>query len=624
MNRAFLTALLALSALALLRPATALGVNGAIAVERWTATGSAQVADPDTHIKYTHYYFRRELFSLGTDGTLVGVVANYGIYDFKWAPGQPDDDSFAITARQQVNTWCLMVDYQLDTDPDKAHFIKASAPFSLDAPTDPYKWVTIEVAPSNPTTALDAAWNLLQSAYTGSAGNFSQLSQTLINWRAANFAGMSYNDQLQFAQRASAHGLLGTNVRQIEATLRAVGFPIDLALLLPANGVDLALTSVPTFAMNGSTVSVSDINLRNNRATQSGQVLLNLYAFPAPYLGGGMTNARLLTSNILANPIDAGASASNVSFSSSLPKELPNGSYYLALLVSDGAATTDHFAFRDTLQVGPIGGISPGEKDLPAQLAGFSTQAQTGSGENTFGNGFYLTGTASKKVIVRALGEGGTRARLPGALPGTSLQLWDGNGVLLESNTGWSTSANSQAIVDSGLAPARKQDSAIVRTLSPGAYTAVVTLVGGGTGLARAEMYDLDRANPQVHPLFVATRARVMGTRQTVNGSFTIGGSRARRLIVRATGPSLVTSGVSTPLANPQLSLLDINGNEMYSNNGWQNSAQSAEIAASGIAPTDPRESVIIATLAPGTYTAVVSGPLGQAGVAQFDVFDLQ
>jgi hypothetical protein len=622
MNRAFSAAILALSALALLRPATALGVNGAIAVERWTATGNAQVTDPDTHIKYTHYYFRRELFNLRTDGTAV-PVANYGIYDYKWAPGQPDDDSYAITARQNVNYWYLMVDYQLDTDPDKASFVKASAPFTLDSPTDAFKWVTIGLAPSSPTTALDAAWNLLQSAYTNNAGDFSQLSQTLIGWRAANFAGMSYNDQLQFAQRASAHGLLSTNVRQVEATLRAAGFPIDLTLLLPADGVDLALTSVPTYAVNGSNVTVSGINLKNNRATQTGQVLLDLYAFPTPYFGGGLTNARLLASNVLATPIDAGASASNISFSSLPLTNLPNDSYYLAMLVSDGAATTDHFAFRDTLQIGPIGGVSHTEQNLPTQLASFSTLAQVGAGENTLYAGINLNGTASKKVIIRALGASSGRSRLPGGLPGTSLQLWDGNG-LLESNTGWSTSANSQAISDSGFAPARKTDSAIIRTLPPGSYTAVINLVGGGTGLARAEMYDLDRANLMVHPLYILTRARVTGARQTVNGTFTIGGSRSRRVIVRALGPSLVSNGVSTPLANPQLTLQDANGNAMYTNNGWQNSDYSTDIAASGRAPTDARESAIIATLAPGTYTAVVSGPPGQFGVGQFDLFDLQ
>ena len=76
-------------------------------------------------------------------------------------------------------------------------------------------------APSSATTALDAAWNLLQSAYTGNAGSLAQLSQALIGWRAANFAGLSYNDQLLFAGQAFAHSLLGTNLREIEATLRA-------------------------------------------------------------------------------------------------------------------------------------------------------------------------------------------------------------------------------------------------------------------------------------------------------------------------------------------------------------------------------------------------------------------
>src|SRR5262249_42235971 len=162
-----------------------------------------------------------------------------------------------------------------DTDPDKAAYIKASGPIMLDTSSDPFNWVAVSVAPSNPTSALDATWNALQSAYSGNSGNFDQLSQSLINWRGVNYAGLSYNDQLLFPGQASAHGLLSTNIREVEATLRATGYPIDLGKILPAGGVDLAITSTPTFSVSSSTVSLDSITLTNNRASQTGNVRLD-------------------------------------------------------------------------------------------------------------------------------------------------------------------------------------------------------------------------------------------------------------------------------------------------------------------------------------------------------------
>ena len=624
MKRAVLAVVLALCASGFLRPATALAVNGSIFVERWTATGSQQVADPDTHINYTHFYFRRELFKLASSGALT-LQANFGIHDYKWAPGQSDDDSYAITKRQLVSGSLIAVQFQLDTDPDKASFAKVSAPIALDSATDPYPWVAVSTGSSSSTILVDAGWDLLQNAYNSAAGNFNTLGQSLTSWLLANYAAMPSLDQANFQARAPFHGLLATQIREVEATLRAVGYPIDLSVLLPANGVDLAFTATPTYAINGSNITIDRVSLKNNRATTTGPVKLDLYAFRAPYRGGGLTNnSYLLGSVTLPDTLSANARVTSATLNIPLVATLANATYYVALLVSDGAGRTDHISFPGTLQIGPLPGSLPGEQNMPTQLINLSTRLRVETGEAVAIAGFVVSGSEAKRVIVRALGPSLIPNGVQGALNATTLELHDSTGQVVASNTGWTTSADVQSIIDSGLQPGNTSESAIVRTLQPGAYTAIVGGVGGAMGIALVEMYDLERAKSTSRPINVSTRGRVLSGDNVMIGGFVIGGNRSRRVIARALGPTLSARGVNGVLSNPQLAIYDSAGGEMAVNDDWRQSDQAAAITASGLQPPNDREPAIIMTLAPGAYTVIVRGVSGATGVGLVEVYDLE
>ena len=86
--------------------------------------------------------------------------------------------------------------------------------------------------------------------------------------------------------------------------------------------------------------------------------------------------------------------------------------------------------------------------------------------------------------------------------------------------------------------------------------------------------------------------------------------------------PSLASAGVTTSLANPTLSLRDANGNVVTNNDNWQDSQQ-ADIAATGMAPPNTKESAILALLAPGSYTAIVTGKNGTTGVGLIEFYSL-
>lgn len=119
-----------------------------------------------------------------------------------------------------------------------------------------------------------------------------------------------------------------------------------------------------------------------------------------------------------------------------------------------------------------------------------------------------------------------------------------------------------------------------------------------------------------------ATRMRVETGENVLIGGFLIRGG-AKKVIIRAIGPSLQNSGVQGALADPILELHDNSGSVIFSNDDWVTSPQKQAISDIGIAPTNDKESAIIATLPEGTYTAVVAGVNGTSGVGLVEIYDL-
>jgi hypothetical protein len=246
------------------------------------------------------------------------------------------------------------------------------------------------------------------------------------------------------------------------------------------------------------------------------------------------------------------------------------------------------------------------------------------TGDNVLIGGFILTGSAPKKVILRAIGPSLTAGNqpLPGRLMDPTLTLFDGAGNPLFSNDDWMNSSQKQAIIDSTIPPTDPKESAIVATLQPGNYTAIMSGVGTATGIGVVELYDLDQSAP-ANPGNVATRGFVETGDNVMIGGFIVGGSQNRTILARAIGPSLTAVGVPNALQDPTLELHDSSGTTLASNDNWK-SAQQTQIVAIGLAPNDDRESAILSSpLAPGNYTAIVRGKGTDTGVALIEIYQL-
>lgn len=165
---------------------------------------------------------------------------------------------------------------------------------------------------------------------------------------------------------------------------------------------------------------------------------------------------------------------------------------------------------------------------------------------------------------------------------------------------------------------------ATVQTLliEPDGQLLVAGLFDEVNGLSRVGLARLNGVVPR-KLANISTRVGVGDAQHVEIGGFIITGTAPKQVIVRALGPSLVSSGLSgSVLADPFLELHDSTGAIIAQNDNWRDT-QEAEIRASGIPPTEDAESAIVATSAPGYYTAVVQGRDGGAGIALVEAYDL-
>ena len=263
----------------------------------------------------------------------------------------------------------------------------------------------------------------------------------------------------------------------------------------------------------------------------------------------------------------------------------------------------------------------------PARSLEISTRARVLTGNHVMIGGFIITGNAPKRVIIRAIGPSMEKFGLTGLLADPVLELRAPDGSLLATCDNWKeNSAQALQIQATGVPPQHDLESAIVATLAPAGYTAVMSGKSGGTGLGLVEVYDLDDSSSGSELANISTRALVGVGDNVVIGGFILGGNDGNpKIIIRALGPSLSRFGITDPLADPTLELRDGNGALMVFNDNWNDdSAQAQQFEAAGMAPRNDLEAAIAASLPPGLYTAIVAGKGASTGSGLVEIYNLK
>ena len=141
---------------------------------------------------------------------------------------------------------------------------------------------------------------------------------------------------------------------------------------------------------------------------------------------------------------------------------------------------------NDTTGVGLVEAYGPG-----VPLSNLSSRGLVGTGGNVLIGGFIVAdGNESPRIVVRAIGPSSQAFGVAGPLADPVVELHDGNGLLIQSNDGWSDTQGDD-LQTVGLAPADARESAILMRLAAGSYTAIVRGKNDSTGVALVEIYDL-------------------------------------------------------------------------------------------------------------------------------------
>ena len=174
----------------------------------------------------------------------------------------------------------------------------------------------------------------------------------------------------------------------------------------------------------------------------------------------------------------------------------------------------------------------------PGRIVGISTRADVLTGDNVMIGGFIIGGSTPKTVVVRARGPS---LGIAGELLNPVLTLVPSSGAPAMANDDWQSDPNAGALAASGFAPGDPNESALMVTLPPGAYTAIVGGAGGSIGVALVEVFELD--HPEVPLSAISTRGLVQTGDNVMIGGFIIQGSTPQTVVVRARGPSLGVAG---------------------------------------------------------------------------------
>ncbi len=278
-----------------------------------------------------------------------------------------------------------------------------------------------------------------------------------------------------------------------------------------------------------------------------------------------------------------------------------------------------------------VGGANSSPLAPAARLINLSSRAIVGSGERALITGVVIADTEEKRFLSRAVGPSLAAFGATGYVTDPLLTIIGQNGTELYRNSRWDTGPDAaripgfaRAVGAFPLTPGAT-DAALASPLSSGAYSVQVTPASGRSGVALAELYELDGNGRTVN---LSTRAYVQAGEGVLIGGFVVSGPAYKRLLIRAIGPTLRGFGVDNAILDPVLTIYS--GTRIVAQNDrWESAEQPAAIvlATRRIGAFDlaagGEDAALLVTLPPGAYTVEVKGKAGAEGVALLEIYDV-
>jgi hypothetical protein len=271
-----------------------------------------------------------------------------------------------------------------------------------------------------------------------------------------------------------------------------------------------------------------------------------------------------------------------------------------------------------------------------SRLGNLSVRSTAGTGSDTLIVGCVVGQGDPAPLLIRGIGPALAGFGVTGGLADPVLTVTDANNSIVATNDNWSTGTNTNQTVavttrvGAFALATNALDAALVANLTPGSYSAVVSGKTAAPGLALMEAYDTSTTATSAKLVNMSARTNVGTGGSILIAGFTIQGDAPKQLLIRAIGPSLTQFGVTGVLADPQLALfrqgsdtvIQQNDNWLTSSNAAQLGFASAQVGAFTL-PANSRDSAMLVTLTPGSYTAQVSGVGAATGVALVEIYEV-
>lgn len=320
------------------------------------------------------------------------------------------------------------------------------------------------------------------------------------------------------------------------------------------------------------------------------------------------------------NGVDiAGATSATLTLAN--PGRTDMGSYSVTVTGTGGSVTSD--AAKLTVNY--------------SRMINMSVRSSAGSGAATLIVGFGIDGDEAfeKQTLIRGIGPELAEFELTTFVVDPSIALYDSDRKIIDSNEDWGgTEQLKQVSSRVGAFPLSKADSkdaVLYRTLSgTGGPTVTYTAHIGaptGPGIALVEAYDADPEISSARLVNVSARTPVGTGADSLFVGFVISGPTPKKVLIRGIGPSLAAFGVDGVLVDPQLEVFDNSNKKFAENDNWGGTEDLkksfVDVGAFGFASDSSKDAGIILTLAPGRYTAQLSGVGGATGVGMIEVYDV-
>jgi hypothetical protein len=459
---------------------------------------------------------------------------------------------------------------------------------------------------------------LVTDAFSNKVGAVAGANEAAGNTIAFNLRnGIAVKDSRNtpVAQRISANsihdnGRIGLDLNDDGVTPNDTSDP-DVG----ANGLQNFPVIGSAFGFNGSLSIYGTINTEPSRS-----FTLEFFANSGP-AGAGLGESQIFLGQANVATNSSGDASFNVTF------PLPPNVATVSATAIDSSGNTSEFAAAASISFTAPSPppVDPTPVILPthaSQLLNISARLRVEVGDHVPIAGFIITGGVPRRVIVRGIGPSLSPFGVPGVLADPVLSLF-GEAEFIARNDNWMSDQQAE-IEKTGIAPANPLESAMVQTLEPGGYTAVLTGKDGTTGVGIVEVYDLaatgdSRLGNLGMRGFVGTGDDAMIAGLIVGGN----GGGGTTVVVKVIGPSFAPGSIPDPLADPTLELRNANGALLDSNDDWRSSNGADAIRAAGLAPQNDREPALSADVFPGNYTAIVRGKGNAVGVALVEVYDI-